>query len=46
LKFCTRTKGLKEEQNKEFAKDLKQFAKQEAEKFRNQEPKEGESDEE
>ena len=36
-RFCTRTKGLSKEQNKEFAKDLKEFSKQEAEKFRNQE---------
>jgi len=40
-RFCTRTKGLTEEQNKQYAKDLKEFSKQEAEKFRNQkqEPK-------
>ena len=36
-RFCTRTKGLTEEQNKQYAKDLKEFSKQEAEKFRNQE---------
>jgi len=35
MKFCTKTKGLTEEQNKEFAKDLKEFAKNEAEKFQN-----------
>jgi mRNA-degrading endonuclease RelE of RelBE toxin-antitoxin system len=34
LKFCTKTKGFSEEQNKEFAKDLKDFTKKEAEKFR------------
>jgi len=37
LKFCTRTKGLSGEQNKQYAKDLKEFAKQEGEKFKNQE---------
>ena len=42
-KFCTRTKGLSEEQNKQYAKDLKEFSKKEAEKFRNQEPNEEES---
>ncbi len=44
-KFCTRTKGLSEEQNKQYAKDLKQFSKKEAEKFRPQEPNEDESEE-
>ena len=34
MKFCTKTKGFSEEQNKEFAKDLKTFTKKEAEKFR------------
>jgi len=34
LKFCTRTKNLSEDQNKEFAKNLKEFTKKEAEKFR------------
>ena len=37
-RYCTRTKGLTEDQNKQYAKDLKEFSKQEAEKFRNQEP--------
>lgn len=37
-RFCTRTKGFTEDQNKQYAKDLKEFSKQEAEKFRNQEP--------
>jgi len=37
MKFCARTKGLKEEQNKEFAKDFKEFSQKEAEKFKNQE---------
>lgn len=37
-RFCTRTKGLTEEQNKQYAKDLKEFSRIEAEKFRNQEP--------
>ncbi|MEX0855184.1 MAG: hypothetical protein WD018_05415 [Nitrosopumilaceae archaeon] len=36
MKFCTKTKGLTEEQNKQYAKDLKEFSKTEAEKFRNQ----------
>ena len=36
-RYCTRTKGLTEEQNKQYAKDLKEFSKIEAEKFRNQE---------
>jgi len=36
LKFCTKTQGLDENQNKEFAKDLKAFTKKEAEKFRNE----------
>jgi len=40
LKFCTKTKGLDEDQNKEYAKDLKEFAKKEAEKFRNEKPNE------
>jgi len=37
MKFCTRTKGLNKDQNKEYAKDLKEFSKKEAEKFRNEE---------
>ena len=40
MKFCARTKGLNEDQNKEFAKDLKSFTKKEAEKFRNEKPNE------
>ncbi len=44
MKFCTKTKGLDEDQNKEFAKDLKAFTKKEAEKFRN-EPQESEDGE-
>ena len=32
-KFCTRTRGLSDEQNTEFAKDLKAFTKKESEKF-------------
>jgi len=43
MKFCTRTKGLSEDQNKEFAKALKKFTQKEAEKFK---PQEEESDEE
>lgn len=44
MRFCTKTKGLSEDQNKQFAKDLKDFTKKEAEKFRN-EPKEDGLDE-
>jgi len=44
LKFCTETRGLDEEKNKEYAKDLKEFAKKEAKKFRND--KEEDEDEE
>jgi len=44
MKFCTKTKGFDEDQNKEFAKDLKEFTKQEAEKFRNQEVQMEDSD--
>lgn len=40
MKFCTRTKGLNEDQEKQYAKDLKEFTQKEAEKFRNQEPQE------
>ena len=43
MKFCTRTKGLNEDQNKEFAKDLKEFTQTEAKKFQKTEEK---SDEE
>ena len=42
MKFCAKTKGLTEEQNKEFAKDLKKFTKREAEKFKDEEPPEDE----
>lgn len=44
MKFCTKTKGLDEEQNQEFAKDLKAFTKKEAEKFR-EESQQSEDDE-
>ena len=44
MRFCAKTKGLTKEQNKEFAKDLKEFTKQEAEKFRNQEVQTEDSD--
>ena len=37
MKFCTKTKGLSEEQNKQYAKELKEFTQQEAKKFKNQE---------
>ena len=44
-RFCTRTKGLTSEQNKQFAKDLKEFAKQKAEQFRNEsEPEESDQE--
>jgi len=36
MRFCSKTKGLTKEQNEEYAKDLKEFAQKEAEKFRNQ----------
>jgi len=45
MKFCAKTKGLTEEQNKEFAKDLKSFTKKEAEKFKDEEPQKSEDDE-
>jgi len=46
-RFCTRTKGLSKKQDIQYAKDLKQFSKNEAEKFRQQtpEPNEDESEE-
>lgn len=44
-RFCTKTKGLTEEQNKQYAKDLKEFSTKEAEKFRNQELDQEESEE-
>ncbi len=40
MRFCAKTKGLNEEQNKEFAKDLKEFTNKEAKKFRNEEHEE------
>ena len=40
MRFCNKTKGLSEEQNTEYAKDLKEFNKTEAEKFRNEKPNE------
>jgi len=45
-RFCTRTKGFTEEQNKQYAKDLKEFSKKEAEKFRNQEQESNEENSE
>ena len=36
MKFCTKTKGFSEEQNRQFAKDLKDFTKNEAKKFRDE----------
>jgi len=36
MKFCTKTKGFDEDQNKEFAKDLKEFTQKEAKKFKDQ----------
>lgn len=38
MRFCAKTKGLSEDQNKEFAKDLKEFTSKEAKKFQNEEP--------
>jgi len=46
MKFCTRTKNLSEEQNKKFAKDLKEFTQKEAEKFQNKEFQENREDKE
>jgi len=40
MRFCNKTKGLSEEQNSQYAKDLKEFNKSQAEKFRKQETKE------
>ena len=37
MRFCAKTKGLNEEQNKEFAKDLKEFTNKEVKKFQNKE---------
>jgi len=39
-RFCTRTKRLTEVQNKKYAKDLKEFAKQEVKKFLQEESEE------
>jgi len=44
-RFCTRTKGFTPDQNKQFAKDLKDFAKQEAEKFRDESETQEDSEE-
>jgi len=46
MRFCAKTKGLNEEQNKEFAKDLKEFTKTEAKKFKDEESQENQEDEE
>jgi len=46
LKFCTETKGLDEAKNKQYAKDLKEFTKKEAEKFRTEKPNEEAKEEE
>jgi len=46
MKFCTRTKNLNEDQEKQYAKDLKEFTKQEAEKFKDEKPQGGQEDEE
>ena len=40
MRFCTKTKGLDEDQTKQYAKDLKEFTKKEAEKFRTEKPNE------
>ena len=40
MRFCAKTRGLNEEQNKEFAKDLKEFTNKEVKKFQNSKPKE------
>ena len=45
MKFCNKTRGLNEEQNTQYAKDLKEFNKKEAEKFRTENPNEVDSDE-
>jgi len=36
MKFCSQTKGFTQEQNEEYAKNLKEFAQKQAKKFRNQ----------
>jgi len=45
-KFCNTVKGLTEKQEIEFAKDSQDFAKKEAEKFRKQNKKSQEDQEE
>lgn len=40
MRFCNKTKGLSDKQNSQYAKDLKEFNKTEAEKFRKQESQE------
>ena len=45
MKFCTKTKGLSKEQNKEFARDLKAFSKDEAKKFQNEDQESEDQDE-
>jgi len=37
LRFCARTKGLSEDENKQFAKSLKEFTKNEMKKFQDEE---------
>jgi len=46
MRFCNKTKGLSEDQNTEYAKDLKEFNKTEAEKFRNEKQSNEEAKEE
>ena len=45
-RFCNTVKGLTEEQEKEFARDSKEFVKKETEKFlkQNEEPQDSEVD--
>jgi len=45
-RFCTRTRSLSDEQNIQFAKDLKDFTQKEIKKFRseNQESKNGDEE--
>lgn len=40
MKFCTKTKGLTEEENSQFAKNLKKFTKNEMKKLQSEEPEE------
>ena len=40
MRFCNKTKGLSDEQNSQYAKDLKEFNKSQVEKFRKQETRE------